>query len=465
MSLRLRLFLLILLPLLLVSVLLGLWRFSVAQRTAEDLFDRSLLAAALAISRDVAISEGDALSLSARRLISDAGGGEIFYHVTGPGGIYVTGYAYPPAPQAEGPEAGLHYFVASYRGEAVRVLRMSETTTIGTLTGDTVVTVWQRASDREGFAADLARRAAIVIAALMAALALVVWFGVAIGLRPLLSLQDAIARRSPDDLSLIQRPVPVEVAGIVETLNRLLGQVAGSIEAHKSFISDAAHQLRNPASALLSLAESLPSVRDPEERQHRERELIDAARNGAHLAEQLLRLERLRHGDDLQLERIDLNALAKRVCADLAPAILERDLTFTFDADTAALFVRGDAVLLGEALANLIDNAVKHGGPGLSRIVVSTRREGAFCEVHVRDDGKGIPADKVGLAFRRFSQLETGRGSGLGLSIVDEIARKHEGDVASITVEHGTTMRLRIPFDADPGAAPARAASTVENAP
>ena len=68
-SLRLRLFLVILPPLLVVSVLLGLWRYEVAQQTSEDLFDRSLLAAALAISRDITISDGDALSPSTRNFI------------------------------------------------------------------------------------------------------------------------------------------------------------------------------------------------------------------------------------------------------------------------------------------------------------------------------------------------------------------------------------------------------------
>ncbi|MFC6643067.1 sensor histidine kinase N-terminal domain-containing protein [Sulfitobacter profundi] len=78
MSLRSRLFMLILPPLLLLSIVLGFWRFEVAQRTSETLFDRSLLAAALAISRDVAISGGDALSPSTRDFVSDAGGGELF---------------------------------------------------------------------------------------------------------------------------------------------------------------------------------------------------------------------------------------------------------------------------------------------------------------------------------------------------------------------------------------------------
>ncbi|WP_386806321.1 sensor histidine kinase N-terminal domain-containing protein [Litorisediminicola beolgyonensis] len=90
---RMQLVLVILPPLLLVSVLMGLWRFQAAQRTSEELFDHSLLAVALAISREVAISGGDTLAPSTHSFGSVAGGGQIFYHVTGPGGIFVTGYA------------------------------------------------------------------------------------------------------------------------------------------------------------------------------------------------------------------------------------------------------------------------------------------------------------------------------------------------------------------------------------
>ena len=86
-TLRFRLFVLILTPLLIVSLFLGYWRFSVAQQTANELFDRGLLSTALAISRDVASSEGDALSPSTRDLLTDASGGEVFYHATGPGDI------------------------------------------------------------------------------------------------------------------------------------------------------------------------------------------------------------------------------------------------------------------------------------------------------------------------------------------------------------------------------------------
>ena len=445
MSLRTRLFMMILPPLLLLSVVLGVWRYEAAQRTSETLFDRSLLAAALAISRDVAISGGDALLPSTRDFVSDAGGGELFYHVTGPGGIYITGYAYPPVSGEREADERLKYTNAVYRGEPVRVLRMTESTSIGNLTGDTIVTVWQRDSDRDAFAASLARRAAALIASLMAALALVVWFGVKIGLRPLNDLQDAIQHRSPDDLGDIRRAVPAEVSGIVATLNRLFGQVRQSIEDHQAFISNAAHQLRNPASALLSMAEVLPDVSDPQERRLRERELIVAARKSARLANQLLSLERLRYDEAPALERLELNTIAAEVCRDFAPTILSRDIAFDFEQYPAPLPVRGDAVLLEEAITNLLENALAHGGAELSMIRVTTQTDGPFAVLAVEDDGVGIPEDRAGAAFQRFGQLSEGDGSGLGLAIVRDVMRRHGGEAELVPQEKGLVVKIKIP--------------------
>lgn len=444
-SLRQRLLLVILPPLLLVSLLLGWWRYETALRTSEELFDRSLLAAALAISRDVAISEGDALSPSTRGFISDAGGGEVFYHVTGPGGIYVTGYAYPPRPDGAGARDRPHYFMAVYRGEPVRVLRMYEERTIANLTGETVVTVWQRASDRRAFAHQLATRAIALIAGLMAAITLLIWFGVQIGLRPLSDLQAAIEKRSPDDLGEIKRPVPSEVYGVVATLNRLLSQMRGSIEAHQAFISDAAHQLRNPASALLALAETLPDVRGTAERELRQQELIEAARTSARLTEQLLSLERLRYQNDSAKSRFDLNAVAEDVCRNFGVVVLSQDIDFELNSASDPLPVEGDPVLIGEALTNLLDNAMRHGGSDMTQISVHTRREGDCAIIDVQDDGIGIPVEQADTIFRRFSQLRNGPGSGLGLAIVAQVLSSHGGSVVLVPVDTGSCLRLILP--------------------
>lgn len=451
MSLRMRLFLLILAPLLLVALLLGYWRYTVAQRTAEDVFDRALLSAGLAISRDVAISGGDALSRTTRDVIEDAAGGELFYHVTGPGGIYVTGYAYPPRVTGDASTSTPIFALANYRGEQVRVLKMTERTTTGNLSGDMTVTVWQRIGEREQLAQQLALRAAALMATLLFALALVVWFGVHRGLRPLLDLHDAIALRSPDDLSRIKRPLPVEVKGIVATLNRLFGQVETSIAAHQVFISDAAHQLRNPAAAVLSLAETLDDADDPKIRKQRTDELIEAARASARLANQLLSLERLRHNDGQERrERFDLHALTEEVCATLGSAVLKRGLDFELKATARELPIFADRTLVAEAIGNLIDNALHHGGPALRSITVETNVQADMALVTVADDGKPLRPEDAEIVLRRFGQLETSNGSGLGLSIVSSVAENHGGRLQINDVPQGASLSLWLPVRDDP---------------
>lgn len=447
-SLRQRLFALILTPLVLMAVLLGYWRYTVAQQTASELFDRSLLATGLAIARDVAISDGDALLPSTRDLIRDASGGEVFYHATGPGGIYVTGYAYPPTgtPRTADPYHPI-FHEALYRGEPVRVLKLTERLTIDTLTGDATVTVWQRIADRNAIAYALAVRAVALILALLATLALVVWYGVQVGLRPLLDLEDAIEMRSPDDLSTIKRAVPEETRGIVETLNRLFRQVEASITAHQTFISDAAHQLRNPAAAIQSMAEAARDARTDEERRRRVDELVRAARSSARVTEQLLSLDRLQNaGGKVALEDFDLAELVAQTCADLAPAIFAAGVEFELATAPGPLPVRADAFFVSEALKNLIDNALKHGGKELSRIVVRTDREEGMATATVEDDGCGLSPDFASVAFNRFSQVEPTTGSGLGLAIALSVAERHGGSLRINPSATGASLKLALPL-------------------
>nr|WP_321254581.1 sensor histidine kinase [uncultured Ruegeria sp.] len=447
-SLRLRLFLLILTPLVLLAVLLGFWRFTVAQKTAQELFDDSLLSAGLAISRDVAISGGDALLPSTRSMIRDSSGGEVFYHVTGPGGIYVTGYAYPPTSTDAGDQDPYEpfFFEAVYRDEPVRVLRMTERVTLENLAGDATVTVWQLMADRNAFANQLSIRAGILMGILLATLAIVVWFGVARGLRPLLDLQDAIDLRSPDDLSEIKRPVPVEVLGVVKTLNRLFGQVERSINAHQTFISEAAHQLRNPAAAVQSMAEALWDAKTEDDKEQRIQELMTAAKNSATVAEQLLSLERLRYPAHLeQIGEFDLRSVVEEACAEMGVHILAKGIEFEVAMPDTAVMVSGDQVFLNEAVKNLLDNALKHGGGILSRISVTLHRDDKVVKLTVADDGKGLDPDHSEAAFGRFSQLEHSEGSGLGLSIVAAVAQRHGGQVSINKAARGASLTLELP--------------------
>lgn len=448
-TLRFRLFVLILTPLLVVSLFLGYWRFSVAQDTANELFDRGLLSTALAISRDVSSSEGDALSPSTRNLLTNASGGEVFYHATGPGGYYVTGYAYPPVePISTGAKPQTtSYFEAIYRGEPVRVLKLTENAQAGGITGTTIIRVWQRMSDRNAFAHDIALKATGLMGALLVTLALVVWFGVQLGLRPLDDLQDAIDKRSQSDLSPIKRAVPIEFKGIVSTLNRLFAQVSDSMSAQQTFISDAAHQLRNPAAGILAMAEAVKSAQTDADREQRIDKLVYAAKHSVHVTEQLLSLERLSY-DRTQREtkNIDLNAMVSEVCTDFAYLVLKQDIHFGFSPAEKPLIVLGTEVLLKEAIKNILDNALIHGGPTLSQIAVRCSYDTDMAMVSIWDDGKDLHPDSAAKIFGRFTQLEPNTGSGLGLAIAYEIAKQSNGALTVDQIDKGAHITLALPF-------------------
>ena len=237
-SLRSRLILIILTPLLLIALVAGAWQFRNATLSAQNIFDRGLLSAALAISRDIAVSDGDALSPATRRLVNDTSGGELFYHVYAPDGVFVTGYSTPPVLPKSAPsdQADPFYYDARYQGRDVRVLRFQDGTTISGVSGVFNITVWQNAEVRNSFVHDVVTRSFAVILLLVISVALIVWFGVAFGLRPLLELEKAIAKRTPTELEPIRRPVPIEARGLVATLNELLDRVSRRISSKDEFI-------------------------------------------------------------------------------------------------------------------------------------------------------------------------------------------------------------------------------------
>ncbi len=450
-SLRARLMVLILAPLTIVALLLGYWRYAAATSTAEELFDRSLLSVTLAISRDVTVSGGDALSITTRDLISEAAGGQVFYHVSGPDHTYITGYAYPPVPPSgmDRSESVPTYYESLYHRSPVRALRLLEPTEIGPFQGLSTVTVWQRSADREAIARGLALQSAALLCMLLCALAVITWFAINRGLRPLMSLEEAIAARSSNDLSRIRREVPTEVRGIVSTLNDLFGQVRSTMQARDAFISDAAHQLRNPIAGLLALAEAAETAKSDTERLRRVGELRHSAARTARLTTQMLTYERSKGQTNRNnFEFLDLCELATHVATRNADRALTAGIAFEFTPLTDESRIQGDRLMLEEAVENLIDNAMRHGPPALREIKVSLSQADDRVILTVSDDGTGLSPEDAPIAFERFSQVRASDGSGLGLAIVAEIAKTHGAELSIDPV--GTGASVSIAFDLVP---------------
>ncbi|MEM9248130.1 MAG: sensor histidine kinase [Pseudomonadota bacterium] len=445
-SLRLRLTLIILVPLLVISAAVAIWASRDAQIRAADRFDRSLLVTALGISRDTAISGGDALRQETRDLLRNTSGGPVFYHVYAPDGVYVTGYATPPVPRREVRGEAYTFFDAEYQGRPVRVVRFVDHMEIDGLEGEFTFTVWQNLALRDGFVQSLSQRTHAVMATLVIGVALIVWFGVRLGMGPLLSLEDAIARRSAQDLTPIARPIPQEVRGIVGRLNALFGDMSATIRAKDKFISDAAHQLRNPISGVVALAEAVAASKTTEDFRIRSADLTEAASHAAKLTEDLLAFERARSAPptcDLPVE--DLAPILAKAVARHRHGAAAAGVALKLETGATPALARADRVLFEQAVENLIANALAHGGDALSAISVSLETTDHTATITVEDDGRGIDPAAFERALSRFGQVTPGTGSGLGLPIARAVAEAHAGALTLAAKDRGLSVRIVLP--------------------
>ena len=445
-SLRLRLLMLILLPLIVVSSLALAWRINTAKKTAEEIFDRNLMMLAFAISRDVTLSEGDSLSLTTLGLFRKATAGNVFYHVYGPDGSFITGYSSPPVRDTQQPLIldTPELFNGQHQGVPVRVVQLAETSEVDGIGGTAVVTAWQKLSLRDQFARNLAMRTGLLAAFLILTVATMVLVGIRLSLKPLAELENAIQKRTADDLSPIVRQVPLETKGIVSRLNTLFAELIKTRAARDRFISNAAHQLRNPIAGIHSMAQATANAETLSETKARAAELLIETRRTTRITEQLLSLERL-DGRPPELQLGDLRDLATEVGTRNASKILGMGISFSLDIPDIPINVVFDAFLASEAVQNLVDNAISYGGENLSFIEVKITQSDGHAILSVENDGARIPIALESKIFERFTQGENSESSGRGLAIVTEVARLNN---AKVRLQTKPTTVFSIIFDA-----------------
>jgi len=264
-------------------------------------------------------------------------------------------------------------------------------------------------------------------------------------------LRRLVEDRQPNDLAPIRlEAAPREVRSLASAVNTLLTAVNRNVETQKRFISDAAHQLRTPLAGLKSQAElALAASQDPQVRARLER-VRESATRSAHLVTQLLTLARAEPESAMKQGQVsvDLSALARELAVEFVPRALQLGIDLGLDeANTETVCVTGNPLLLREALANLIDNALRYAGKG-AEVTVRARQAGDTAVVEVDDDGPGIPSSDHERVFERFVRgTHDGNGCGLGLAIVREIVQQHRGEVALFNVlPNGLRVRVSLPL-------------------
>jgi len=297
------------------------------------------------------------------------------------------------------------------------------------------------------------------LSGLIVLMTVIVWAGIRAGLAPLDRLRALVEGRDANDLTPIELDVaPQEVRALAQAVNELLAAAQRHVGVQQRFISDAAHQLRTPLAGLKSQTElALKDATDPalQSRLHR---VHESATRSAHLVNQLLTLARAEpESANLQARsRVDLAKLARDTTAELVPRALQAGVDLGYGAageghdavdEEAAVEVRGTALLLREALVNLIDNAVRYAGRTAS-VTVQVQRQGSQAVVSVEDTGPGVAEADLERVFDRFVRVtHEGQGCGLGLAIVKEIVERHAGRVHMEAVQpHGARVVLQLPL-------------------
>ena len=287
----------------------------------------------------------------------------------------------------------------------------------------------------------LTRLLIIGLPVMLAVVALATWFAVGRALAPV----EAI-RREVDEVSAAQlhRRVPQpkaddEIGRLAATMNRMLERLESARNSQRRFVSDASHELRSPITTI---------------RQHAEVALAHPDRvTAAELAEVVLAEQQRMHRlveDLLLLARVDEHVPLTRAAVDLDDLAFEEGhrlrSTTSKRVDTSgvnAVRVQGDADALRRMLRNVAENAVRHAS---SRVDVTLVERGEEVVLTIDDDGPGIPATERARVLQRFVRLDEARsrdegGSGLGLSIVDEVVRAHGG---SMSIEQSPLGGARI---------------------
>ena len=333
----------------------------------------------------------------------------------------------------------LGYADLSLRGEAWRAY--------GLQTPDGVIQIAQPVRVREGLARAAAERVVIPLILLLPIMIGAVAWIVSRGLLPLRFVTSEVQRRDVRSLApLHTHNLPLEIEPLVGELNRLLERLQRAFSVQRAFISDAAHELRSPLTALRLQLQLLDRAPDETARIEARSRLGGAVERAIHLVEQLLTLARSEPQDaSPNFDTVDLSAAAAEGIRDALELAVSRHIDLGLDA-TPNLKIRGDREALRVLVRNLVDNAVRYTPPHGS-VQVHSRATPDEAVLEVTDTGPGIaPADRERVFdrfYRRAAAQES--GTGLGLAIVKAIAERHGARVA-LSEAPGGGLRATLSF-------------------
>ena len=225
-----------------------------------------------------------------------------------------------------------------------------------------------------------------------------------------------------------------EVAALAESFNRSAGRIEELVAAHRLLLANCSHELRTPLARIGMAVSLLGDSADPKTRDSLKQDVAELDL----LIDEILLSSRLEAVPGLERhEPVDLLALAAEEAA-----------RYDIEASGDPVTVAGDRLLLRRVVRNLLENARRYAGEG--PIEISVAHKDGRAVLDVRDHGPGVPLDERERIFEPFyrmaSSRETGRGAGLGLALVREIAHRHGGEAVCVAADGGgSRFRIDLP--------------------
>lgn len=429
----------ILLPVLGLVGINSVSHYREALEAANTAYDRTLLASAKTISEQLDVKSGDdgvrliaRVPYAALEAFEADNQSRMYYKVSTPGGVMVSGYEDLPEWQGKVPlhtpyAALVDFYDDQYRGEPVRVAALLQPVASIGGQGIALIQVAETLELRETLARQLLVNTLWRQGLLVLVIAFVVVMVVQRATLPVRTLSDHLSQRPENDLTPIDsESAPRELWPLINATNQVMARLAHLLEHQRRFVRDTSHQLRTPLAVLkVQVQSALRGDQPPEVALNEIEHTVDRATRMANQMLALAKVEQLR--EQAQASATSLNAAVREVALDVAPLIAEKGIDF--DIDTEPTWVRAHEWMLSELTRNLLHNAVKHtprGGRLSVKVQVDASSQGLL---RVSNDGPAISDSQRERLFQPFAAMGGQMGAGLGLAICRSIVDALDGRI------------------------------------
>ncbi|WP_321799936.1 sensor histidine kinase [Caballeronia sp. J97] len=431
MSLRARLLLWLLVPLVLFVLVTSIASYHSACRIADMTEDAALLASARTIGEVVVWSDsGPTVTIlpAALEIFESPHRDRVYYKVVLGRDRLIGGtprLAMPPGNVSQ----PVHYD-AVIDGAKVRAVAYSRFLYADGKVVPVTVVVAKTRNSRQAIRDQLWLPQLIRECLMLALVAALVPLGLAAELRPLMRLKNDVAGRTPLQIGPMRAEgLPRELRPIVDAIDQCIAQIRLHTQTQRDFVAGAAHQLSTPLTLLDTQIQcACLNCRGESACETALQGARRSMRKMKAMTRQLLMLAQAESAPEPLRKMTDMAEVVESVLEELVVAAQRRDIDLGAECETGAM-VAGNPALLCALVSNLVDNAIRYTQPG-GRVTVIVRRSREEILLQVIDNGPGLSADARAHVFERFYRASAAaEGTGLGLSIVREIALRHGGTV------------------------------------